>query len=401
MLTRSLNGLKVIDFTQVAAGPTCTMMLAGFGADVIKIEALGGELGRAFWPQIKGQSVTFMALNCNKRSIALDLKNEAHLRIARELAATADVIVESFRPGVMDRLSLGYEQIRAGNPRVIYCSISAYGQEGPWRDRAGVDGVVQALSGLMSVTGTAGAPPCKIQVPIVDIVTGYLASVSVLAALARRDREGVGLHVDASMFGSAIALQQAAFATYFADGVVPDRLGSAAPYAAPNEALRCADGWIMVAAYQPARWEALCQALGIPDKATDPRFADLPRRIANRSELIRMLEEQVVKRSKSEWIEVFQALDIICGPINDYSEVVNSPPFADPRMVEKVVHPTVGEMVMPRFPLSAVGELPSVRRPAPLVGEHTGEILSELGYGVEHAELILTSQRKAERAFPE
>lgn len=399
MLGNALTGLKVIDFTQIAAGPTCTMMLAGLGANVIKIEAPSGELGRALTPHVNDESVSFMALNRNKRSVALDLKNKAHLRIARQLTATADVVVESFRPGVMDRLSLGYQQIQEDNPRVVYCSISAYGQEGPWKDKPGVDGVVQAVSGLMSVTGVAGSAPCKVQVPIVDVVTGYLASVAVLAALAQRDREGVGQHLDVNMFASAIALQQAAFSVYMADGVVPDRLGSAAPYAAPNEALRCADGWIMVAAYHPARWEALCEVLGIPDKAADPRFADLPRRIANRPELIQLLEEQMVKRSKNEWIGAFQAADIICGPINDYSEVVNSSQFAHFRMAEKIVHPAAGEMVMPRFPLSAVGELPSTRRPAPLVGEHTKDILSELGYDAEDTELLSTSQRKTERAL--
>jgi crotonobetainyl-CoA:carnitine CoA-transferase CaiB-like acyl-CoA transferase len=395
MLTRSLTGLKVIDFTQIAAGPTCTLLLADLGADVIKVEAPGGDLGRAFFPFIKGESVTFMSLNRNKRGMALDLKNPDHLRIARELVASADVLVESFRPGVMDRLSLGYEELAATNPRLVYCSVSAYGQAGPWKDKPGVDGVVQAASGLMSVTGAAGAAPCKVQVPVVDVVTGYLATVAVLAALAQRDREGHGQRVEVNLFASAIALQHMTFATYFADGVVPQRLGSAAPYAAPNEALRCADGWIMVAAYHPARWEALCTVLELPGLANDPRFADSSSRVAHRGALIEALEARMCERSKHEWLGKFQAVDIICGPINDYGEVAASPQFVHAAMAETMQHPVAGELTMPRSPFAAAGAAPAARRAAPLLGEHSQEVLSGLGYSAEQINQLLAPRMAA------
>ncbi|GMN78866.1 hypothetical protein GmRootV512_30740 [Variovorax sp. V512] len=241
MLGDSLNGIRVIDFTQVAAGPVCTQTLADLGADVVKIEAPTGELCRALAPFVQGQSLGFMALNGNKRSVALDLKNPQQREAALQLAADADVVVESFRPGVMQRLGLGYEDVRQRNPGVIYCSVSAYGQEGMWQHKPGVDGVLQAVSGLMSVTGLPEAPPCKVQVPVVDMVTGYVAAIGVLGALARRRREGEGDRegqwIDASMFASAIALQQMSFASYFADGV--PRRASAAPRPMPRPTRHC------------------------------------------------------------------------------------------------------------------------------------------------------------------
>jgi crotonobetainyl-CoA:carnitine CoA-transferase CaiB-like acyl-CoA transferase len=247
----------------------------------------------------------------------------------------------------------------------------------------------------MSVTGAAGAAPCKVQVPVVDVVTGYLATVAVLAALAQRDREGHGQRVEVNLFASAIALQHMTFATYFADGVVPQRLGSAAPYAAPNEALRCADGWIMVAAYHPARWEALCTVLELPGLANDPRFADSSSRVAHRGALIEALEARMCERSKHEWLGKFQAVDIICGPINDYGEVAASPQFVHAAMAETMQHPVAGELTMPRSPFAAAGAAPAARRAAPLLGEHSQEVLSGLGYSAEQINQLLAPRMAA------
>lgn len=379
MLGDSLTGVRVVDFTQVAAGPVCTHTLADLGADVIKIESPEGELGRALAPFVEGQSLAFLALNGNKRSVALDLKDPAQRDAALQLAAGADVVVESFRPGVMQRLGLGYDEVRQRNPGVIYCSVSAYGQQSAWRHKPGVDGVLQAVSGLMSVTGLPDAPPCKVQVPIVDMVTGYNAAIAVLGALARRARDGAGQWLDIGMFASAVALQESGFATYFADGVAPERIGSAAPYAAPNEAVRCADGWIMLAAYHPSRWEALCDVLEYRELLRDPRFAELPGRIAHRKELIELLETRTTLRPRCEWLQRFEAVDIICAPINDYAEAVDSPAFAGAALAETVRHPVAGALRLPCTPLRAVGEVPRTRRPAPLVGEHTSEVLAQAG----------------------
>jgi crotonobetainyl-CoA:carnitine CoA-transferase CaiB-like acyl-CoA transferase len=241
MLSDALKGVRVVDFTQVVAGPTCTMMLADMGADVIKIEAPSGDLCRALPPFANGESVPFLSLNRNKRSVVLDLKDAAQVEMAAQLIADSDVVVECFRPGVMKRLGLDFDAMKERNPRLIYCAVTAYGQNGPGKDLPGVDGIVQAVSGLMSVTGMPDAEPCKVQVPVVDVVTGYLSTIAIMGALAQRSRSGAGQFLDISMFGSSIALQQLSFASYFHDHEVPQRTGSAAPYSTPNEALRCAD----------------------------------------------------------------------------------------------------------------------------------------------------------------
>ncbi|MBF7730561.1 CaiB/BaiF CoA transferase family protein [Pseudomonas sp. N040] len=375
MLSSALKGIRVIDFTQVVAGPTCTQTLADMGAEVIKIEAPGGDLCRALPPFVGGESLPFMAINRDKQSVVLDLKDPAQVARAIALIDTADILVECFRPGVMQRLGLGYEALRERNPRLIYCSISAYGQHSPDKDLPGVDGVIQAVSGLMSVTGMPDSEPCKVQVPVVDMVTGYLASISVLGALALRQREGVGQQLDVSMFGSAIALQQLGISTYLHDREIPARTGSAAPYSTPNEALRCADGWIMVAAYHPARWQAFCRVLGVPELADDSRFAEAGVRLKHRAELIALLEQELTKRSKHEWLPLLQQADIICGVINDYREVVGSPAFQAANLVETCMHPSAGELSLPRSPFQHPG---SARRPAPRLGENTHEVLGAL-----------------------
>jgi len=374
VLSNSLSGLRVLDFTQVAAGPLCTQTLVDLGAQVTKVEQPDGDLARQFSPYVEGQSVTFLALNSGKLSISRNLKDKEQRDTILELAAQADILVESFRPGVMERLGLGYDDIRKLNPGIIYCSVSAYGQLSPWRDKPGVDGVLQAVTGLMSVTGLPDAPPCKVQVPIVDVMTGYIATTAVLAALVKRDKDGTGEWLDISMFSSAMAMQQMAFATYFADGEVPQRLGSAAPYAAPNEALRCSDGWLMVAAYHPARWTALCQIIQRPELLQDERFYDPLQRIANRSELVGSLEETMVLRTRAEWQKLFEQADIICAPIADYAEVVASPAFTD-NFLDVVEQPDAGALTFLRSPLKSVGEVPPDRTGAPRIGQHTDLIL--------------------------
>jgi crotonobetainyl-CoA:carnitine CoA-transferase CaiB-like acyl-CoA transferase len=372
MLSSALKGIKVVDLTQVVAGPACTQTLADMGAEVIKIEAPGGDLCRALPPFAGGESLPFMVLNRDKQSVVLDLKDQAQVAQAIALIDEADILVESFRPGVMERLGLGYEVLRERNPRLIYCSISAYGQHSPDRGLPGVDGVIQAVSGLMSVNGLPDSEPCKLQVPVVDMVTGYLASISVLGALALRQREGTGQHLDVSMFASAVALQQLGLATYLHDKEVPARTGSAAPYSTPNEALRCADGWIMVAAYHPARWQAFCRVLGVPELANDPRFAEANARLQNRAELVALLEQALMTRSKHEWLPLLYQADIICGPINDYREVTESAAFKEAALIETSTHPSAGELTLPRSPFRHPG---SVRRPAPRLGENTYEVL--------------------------
>lgn len=391
MLSNALSGLKVVDFTQVMAGPTSTLCLGDLGADVVKIEAPSGDLCRALSPWINGESVHFLALNRNKRSIVLDLKQPEQRLAAQRLAADADILVESFRPGVMARFGLDYATVSAANSRIIYCSVSAYGQHGVAKDRPGVDGVLQAVSGLMSVTGAPGGEPCKVPVPVVDLITGYLATISILGALAERQRTGLGQHVEASMFAGAIALQHTNFAAYFADGNVPGPQGNAAPYSTPNEALRCADGWIMVAAYHPERWLALCNAIGAPELASDPRFVNNQSRLQHRGALLCELEKHMLAQPRAFWLEQFAGADIICGPINDYAEVSDSAPFVGAKLAEVVLHPVAGEVTLPRSMIGAVGELPQSRRPAPTIGQHTREVLAKLGLPSNDIDAMVTA----------
>src|SRR5262245_54677562 len=265
-LVSALEGIRVIDFTQIAAGPLCTMLLADMGADVIKIEPPSGDIGRTLGPPfIGGEGVVFLALNRNKRGLVVDLKTEDGRRQAEELIATADVVIESFRPGVADRLGIGYENLKARFPGLIYCSISAYGQQGPWSTKPGVDGVLQAVTGLMSITGAESGPPSKVQAPLADMVTGYHAAIAVLAAINQRKTGKTCGHLDVNLYAGALMLQQVPLLGYLTTGELPRRCGSGAPYATPNEAYETADGHILIAAYQPERWIKFCHAVGRPD----------------------------------------------------------------------------------------------------------------------------------------
>ncbi|ACL58391.1 CaiB/BaiF CoA transferase family protein [Methylobacterium nodulans] len=368
-LERTLDGLRVIDFSQVAAGPLSTMILADLGADVIKIEPPTGDIGRTLGPPfIEGESTVFLSLNRNKRSVTLDLKCEEGRARARALIATADILVESFRPGVADRLGIGFQAARAINPRLIYCSISAYGQHGSWSHKPGVDGVVQAVSGLMSVIGHEGEPPSKVQAPIIDMVTGYHAALAILAAVNQRAAGSVPGHLDVNMFTSAVMLQQVTLSSYLTTGELPVRCGSGAPYATPNEAYQTADGYVLVAAYQPERWRRLCVALDRPDLADDPRFGTLSERMANRDALTAELTGAFRHRPTGEWVARLEGADIICAAVSDYDDVASLPLLAESGVLTTVHHPAAGHIVMPGFAIG--GRSMAARRPPPRLGEH-------------------------------
>lgn len=381
MLNHALDGLTVIDFTQIAAGPISTMLLADMGARVIKVEPPGGELGRALGPGwIGGDSALFHAFNRNKDGIALDLKTPEGVTVARRLIASADIVVESMRPGVMDRLGLGHAQLLAAHPALIYCSISAYGQGGPYADRAGVDGILQADSGLMSLIGTADGEPCKVQSPVVDVMTGYVAVMGILARLAQRQRDGRGGHLDVNLLNAALALQQSALTGYLADGQLPVRSGSAAPYSAPNQAFRTADGWIMVAAYMPDRWRRLCQTLGLPALIDDPRFTTSPLRVANRDAMVDALTHVFVTRTTAQWLPVLRDADILCARVATYADVADHPQVAANGMIATALHPALGAIRMPGFPVCSLDVNAAPVRPAPACGEHTASVLRSVGY---------------------
>ncbi len=391
-LNRALEGLKVVDFSQVGAGPTCGMLLGDMGADVLKVEAPGGDIGRKLGPPWQGgESVVSMSFNRNKRSIVLDLKKPDGVAAARRLIAAADVVVESFRPGVMDKLGIGYAQVCATQPRLVFCSVSAYGQSGPWRDKPGVDGIVQAVSGLMSLIGEEGAPPMKVQTPAADMTTGFLATLAVVAALHERNRSGKGQHLDVSLYNSALMLQQSALASYLSDGEKPRRSASAAPYSAPNEAYPTRDGWIQIAAYHDDRWKKFCEVLGDPAMASREEFATNPLRVLNRKKLFGEIETHLRSRTTAEWQSVLEAADIICGPIADYDEVVRSPQIAHSGVFVEMPHPAAGTVRMPGFAVGDRHAQARVRRPPPRIGEHAREILAEHGYAKADIDALLAS----------
>ncbi|MDQ0140818.1 CaiB/BaiF CoA transferase family protein [Cupriavidus necator] len=391
MLRDALDGLTVIDFTQIGAGPTCTMLLADMGARVIKVEPPGGELGRGLGPGWLGDdSALFHGFNRNKLGVALDLKSADGVAVARRLIAGADIVVQSMRPGVMERLGLGHAQLAGAHRALIYCSISAYGQDGPYAGRAGVDGIMQADSGLMSLIGLPGGEPCKVQAPVVDVMTGYVACVGVLAKLAQRARDGLGGHLDVNLLNAALALQQSSITSYCADGQLPERVGSAAPYSAPNQAFRTADGWVMVAAYMPERWRRLCEVLGRPELADDPRFATSPLRVANRAAMVAVLTGAFVTRPTEAWLAILQDADILCARVATYEDVMAHPQVAANRMVQHVRHDTLGKLRVPGFPINSAQENALPARPAPACGQHTRAVLGELGYSRDEIAALLS-----------
>jgi crotonobetainyl-CoA:carnitine CoA-transferase CaiB-like acyl-CoA transferase len=396
MLRKALEGLTVVDFTQIGAGPTCTMLLADMGAKVVKIEPPHGELGRSLGPGWIGEDAAlFHGFNRNKLGVAIDLKSDDGAAVVRRLIAGADVVVESMRPGVMSRLGLGFEDLAREHPRLVYCSISAYGQSGPYAGHAGVDGIVQADSGLMSLIGLEGAEPCKVQAPVVDVTTGYVAAMAVLGRLVQRARDGQGGHLDVNLLNCALALQQSSIASHLADGELPVRAGSAAPYSAPNQAFETRDGWVMVAAYTPDRWSRLCAVLGLPEVASDARFATSPLRVAHRQEMVAVLTEAFRTRKTDEWLGLLGEADILCARVATYEDVLVHPQVAANRMIVDVKHAEHGSVRMPGFPVDSAEANAQPHRPAPACGQDTREVLREAGFS--EAEIERLQRRNAVR----
>ncbi|MCL1593196.1 MAG: CoA transferase [Actinomycetia bacterium] len=378
----ALDGVTVLDLSQGAAGPTCAMHLGDLGATIIKVEPPGGEWGRGLGPPFVGDvAAAFLGMNRNKRSIVVDLKRHGGTGVVLRLAERSDIVLESFRPGVADRLGVGYDAIAKANPMAIYAAISAFGQSGPWRDRPGVDGVAQAMGGIMSVTGTPDGPPVKVGVPAADMAGGVFASQSILAALYARERTGGGQRIDVSLLDALLSYQVVPLSMYLASGKSPQRLGSAAPYAAPNEAYRTKDGYVMIAAYTPKRWVALCGVLGIPDLAVDDRFDSNEKRVNHRAALREIVEPLFSERCTADWVEALDQADILCGPLLSYPELMAEDHITQGGSIVTVDHPSTGEVRSPGFPGRFSHTPCDPTGPAPpIAGQHTNEILHEFGF---------------------
>src|SRR5437870_2395780 len=381
MTTGALDGLRVLALSNQLSGPYCAMLLGDLGADVIKVEhPVGGDNARQGAPHVNGESAPFMTVNRNKRSITVDLKAPDGLAIVRRLAARADVVLENWRPGTAARLGLGYDDVRRLNPRVIYCSISGFGQTGPYAARGGFDRIAQGMSGMMSISGDEDGPPLPVPIPVSDIGTGMFGVIGILAALHAREQTGLGQLVDTSLLETPIAWAVYGAAADFAAGDVPLRLGPGHRTAAPYQAFRTADGWINLGGGSPAFWPVICRVLDVPELADDPRFTTPPLRVKNRAALAALLEAKFVTASTTTWLERLEAAGVPAGPILDYGQVFADPHVRHREMAVEVEHPRAGRSRVLGIPVKLSSTPGSIRTPAPTLGQHTDEVLKELGY---------------------
>jgi crotonobetainyl-CoA:carnitine CoA-transferase CaiB-like acyl-CoA transferase len=376
-----LAGIRVLDVSQVMAGPYCCMMLGDLGADVIKIEPPpGGDSTRhSMGFRLKGtDSPGFYALNRNKRSIVLDLKNLDDREVFYALVKTADVLVENARPGVADRLGMGYDTLRAINPRLVYASISGFGQTGPWSQRPGFDLIAQAMSGILSATGLAGQEPVKNAIPVGDLGAGLFAAVAILAALFGRHSSGVGQFIDASLFEAALGLSIWETTELWGTGRSPTPIGTANRMSAPYQAVKAADGYFVIGAANQKLWLTLLEVLGRAELNNEPRFATNSQRVAHREALIEALAPTFAQKPAQEWIDALLKAGVPAGPIYDYEQGLASDHAKARQMVVEIPHPVEGTFKSLGFPMKMRGTPQKVRYPPPLLGEHAAEIRREL-----------------------
>jgi formyl-CoA transferase len=379
---KPLAGTRVVDFTQAMAAPFCTMNLADLGADVIKLEPPGeGEPTRHLGAVHKrGHSATFMTMNRGKRDLAVDLKQPAGVEVVKRLVKTSDVFVQNYRPGVADRLGLGYPALSEVNPRLIYCAVSGFGGTGPYAPRGGYDLIAQGMSGVISVTGDEDGAPAKSGVPLSDLAAGLFSAYGILCALEHRDRTGQGQLVDTSLLEAAMALTVWEASEYWVTGEAPKALGSAHRLAAPYQALRAADGFFTVGANTDRLYEGLCRAIGRGDRQTDPRFVGGAGRRTHRRALVAEIEATTATEPRAFWLERLDKEGVPAGPINDYAEALSDPQTLARRMVVDLIHPGAGPIKALGVPVKLSETPGAVDRAAPMLGQDTEDILTELGY---------------------
>jgi crotonobetainyl-CoA:carnitine CoA-transferase CaiB-like acyl-CoA transferase len=388
-----LQGLKVLELAQIMAGPTCGMMLADLGADVIKVERVpGGDDTRSYSrPSVNGESAAFMAMNRNKRGIALNLKLPAAQAALRRMASQADVLLENYRKGTMEKLGAGYETLRAINPALIYCSISGYGRTGPYADRGGFDLIAQGMSGLMAITGEPGGAPVKAGSPICDINAGLLAALGIVSAYVHRLRTGEGQLVDTSLFEAGVQQTYWQSAIFFATGVPPGPSGSAHILSAPYQAFHAADGWLTIGGANQANWERVTRVLGAPQWAADERFRTNADRMKNLAALTALMNEKLAARPVRHWLAALEAEGVPCGPINSIADMAADPQTAARDMVVELEHPRAGRTRALGLPVKLSRTSGKVARPAPLLGQHTREVLAEFGFSRDEIEQLVAS----------
>jgi crotonobetainyl-CoA:carnitine CoA-transferase CaiB-like acyl-CoA transferase len=391
MAAGPLDGLTILDLTRVLSGPYCTMLLGDMGARVVKIEQPGrGDDTRAWGPPfIGGESTYFLSVNRNKESVTVDFKTPAGRDIVDRLIARADVLVENFRPGTLDRLGLGYARVHAAHPRLVYASISGFGQSGPRRDEPGYDAVMQAEGGLMSITGEAGGPPFRLGVAIVDLAAGLFAVQGILLALYARERSGVGQHVDVALFDSVVSLLSYQASACLNDpSFASQRMGNRHPTIAPYDTVPASDGDFFLAVGNDDQFRRLCEAIGDTDLAADPRYATNPARVANYAELRPRLAAALRKRPRAAWLARLTAAGVPCGDVRPVRDVLADPQTTARRMIEAVQHAAAGLIRVPGIPAKLSDTPGTVRSAPPTLGQHTDAVLRELGFSASAIESL-------------
>ena len=398
----ALEDIRVLELTNFMAGPFCGMLLADMGADVIKVEnPKGGDFTRGAGPFIEGHAAGNMAVNRNKRSIALDLKSARGREIFLDLVRTADVVVENLRPGTLDDLRIGYAMLNEVNPGIIVSSTSGFGQTGPYKDRAALDLIVQGMSGLMSITGEEGRPPVKVGVPIADLSAALFAAYAILGTLRVRDRDGQGQHIDVSLLESAIALEAWETSSYFATGEVPKPLGSAHRINAPYQAVRTKDGYITIGATTPGNWQSFAAALGIAHLSDDERFKTGTLRRKNYKELASLIEEVTTTDASEHWYRLLEQAGVPCGVLYTLDQMLEDEHVKARGLVRELEHTALGKVRAVGSPVRPSRTPMRLERAGPLLGEHTRELLEELGVAdadaLEQSGVIATAQVLAKR----
>jgi len=386
----SLDGIRVIDLSRVIAGPWCGALLADLGADVIKVEDTGpGDESRTWPPHKDGEAAAYLLFNRNKRGIALDLKTPEAVEVVKRLVKDADVLVENFRTGTMESFGLGYDVLAQINPRLIYCSVSAFGRTGPRKDSPGYEALMQAFSGIMSITGEPGGQPVRAGVSFLDLTTGVLCALGISNAIIQRQRTGLGQRVDGSLLETAVSLLAFHAEGYLLTGAIPRALGSGHPSLSPYRNFKCRDGqWIFIAAANDRFWQKLVKALGLTEMAADPRFEKNQGRVANRAELEGILERTIGALDREPLLKRLEEADVPATPVNTVDQVMNDPQTAERGIVQRVTHPTLGEIPVVGTPLKFSRMSPGVRRAAPLRGEHTDAVLADLGYSADQIKAL-------------